>query len=249
MSGHARRTSSILGRPPSIPASRRDRLRTVGPLTIAACPSAAKLPLTSSHQPGPTDAEPRTPKRHQRILRPPATTAAACLTATSSLKRSRARPTKRARGRTRPASPGTSTDQRERRPDTGRATTAAPTADFLTAIGDTLRSAPQRRRSSLPIYSKKEGSRRLSLLAPPLCSMWHRRGRNLTPLKGSRITRLCPPGGTRGPGKARLRAEIHSLPLCPRLRFRPTGKARSQSQPCRRPCRRSQKLWISWTQS
>lgn len=186
-SGDALRTSSNPGRPSSIPASKRDSLRPVGPPTIAVRPWAAQLPLTSSLRPGETDADPRTPRRHQRTLRPPAATAAACLTATSSLTRSKAGPTKRARGRTRPAPRGASTDRRERRPGTGRATIAARTADFPTTPGDTLRSslrpAPPRRRSSLPICSRKERRRRPRSPAPPLCSTRRRRGRSTTPPK------------------------------------------------------------------
>lgn len=61
-SGDARRTSSNPGRPSSIPASKRDSLRPVGPPTIAVRPSAAQLPRTSSLRPGETDADPRTPR-------------------------------------------------------------------------------------------------------------------------------------------------------------------------------------------
>lgn len=186
-SGDALRTSSKPGRPSSIPASKRDSLRPVGPPTIAVRPSAAQLPLTSSLRPGETDADPRTPRPHQRTLRPPAATAAACLTATSSLTRSKAGPTKRARGRTRPAPRGASTARQERRPGTGRATIAARTADFPTTPGDTLssslRPAPPRRRSSRPICSRKERRRRPRSLAPPLCSTRRRRGRSTTPPK------------------------------------------------------------------
>lgn len=261
--GHALRTSSNPWRPSSIPASQRDSLRTVGPLTIAVCPSAAKLPLTSSLRAGETGTDPRTPKPHQRTLRPAVATAAACLTATSSLTRARrphsdskAVPTKRARGRTRAGPLGASTDYRERCPGTGRATIAARTADFPTSTGGTLRSAlrpaPRRHRSSPPIFSKKQKSRRPSPPAPPLCSTRRRhRGHSTNPPKGSRllITHLCSPGGTRGSEKP---ADFHTLPPAPPLRTgrcRPTGKPQSPLRPSLRSPDPSQKLWTSSTRS